>query len=149
MTKEFDIQVRGDRELLKRMRHFPDRLRKKVLGRAARKAMKIVLDDARATARSFDDPNTPAMIWKLIVIKQARAKDKSVSMRVGIAGGAKSQKKNKDFPWYWRLLEFGTEKMRARPFLRPALDTNAQAVSDAFLAEANAEIDKLMADPEK
>lgn len=148
MANLFELDVRGDREIRKRMRHFPDRLRKKVLARSARKAMKIVLDDARATARAFDDPNTPPMIWKLIVIKQARIRESGVRMRIGIAGGAKSQRKNKDHPWYWRLLEFGTEKMKAQPFLRPALENNVQAVSDKFIAETNAEIDKLMAAPE-
>lgn len=37
--------------------------------------------------------------------------------------------------WYWRLLEFGTEKIPARPFMRPALANNVMKASDAFIAE--------------
>ena len=46
------------------------------------------------------------------------------------------------------VISVGTEKMKAKPFLRPALENNAQAVSDKFVAETNAELDKLMAAPE-
>lgn len=144
MANYFEVDVRGDRSVIRRLREFPPKLRKKGLRRAARVAMKIALDDARATARAFDDPNTPQMIWKLIVIKEARIRESGVRMRIGIAGGARSQR-SKDFPWYWRLLEFGTERMRAQPFLRPALENNAQAVGERFANELNAEIDKLVA----
>jgi HK97 gp10 family phage protein len=141
----FELDVRGDREILRRLRKFPPKFRQKAVRRAARVAMKIVLDDARATARAFDDPETPPMIWKLIVIKQKRTREAAVRMRVGIAGGAKAQRA-KDFPWYWRLLEFGTERMRAQPFLRPALENNAQAVGERFASELNTEIDKQLAE---
>lgn len=144
MANDFELDLRGDRSAIRRLREFPPKLRKKGLRRAARVAMKIVLDDARATARTFDDPNTPQTIWKLIIIREARIRESGVRMRVGIAGGARSQRA-KDFPWYWRLLEFGTERMPARKFLRPALENNAQAVADRFAGELEREIDKLAA----
>jgi HK97 gp10 family phage protein len=144
VANDFEFDIRGDRAVLQRLREFPPKLRKKGLRRAARVAMKVVQDDARATARAFDDPNTPPMIWKLIIIREARIRESGVRMRVGIAGGAKSQRA-KDHPWYWRLLELGTERMRAQPFLRPALENNAQAVGERFANELNAEIDKLVA----
>jgi HK97 gp10 family phage protein len=140
----YEFDVKGDRALIRRLRKFPEKLRKKGLRRAARVAMKIVLVDARATARAFDDPNTPQQIWRLITIKEARIRESGVRMRVGIAGGAKTQR-GKDFPWYWRLLEFGTERMRAQPFLRPALENNAQAVTERFATELASEIEKLAA----
>jgi len=37
--------------------------------------------------------------------------------------------------FYWRFLEFGTEKIPARPFMRPALSNNVMKASDAFIAE--------------
>jgi HK97 gp10 family phage protein len=140
----YEADLRGTRSLIRRLREFPPKLRQKGLRRAARVAMKIVLDDARAAARAFDDPNTPQTIWKLIIIKEARMRESGTRMRIGIAGGAKSQRA-KDFPWYWRLIEFGTERMRARPFLRPALENNAQAVAERFAQQLNKEVDKLVA----
>lgn len=141
----FDFDMQGDRPIIQRLRQLPPKLRKKGLRRAARVAMKVVLEEARATARTFDDPNTPQEIWKLIVIREARIRESGIRMRVGIAGGAKAQRA-KDHPWYWRLLELGTERMRARPFLRPALENNSQTVAERFTTAINAELDKLAAE---
>lgn len=44
--------------------------------------------------------------------------------------------------WYWRFLEFGTEKTRARPFIQSTLAENVQAVTDAVATELNKGIDK-------
>ena len=34
--------------------------------------------------------------------------------------------------WYWRFVEFGTRKMAARPFLRPALESRRRQAVDAI-----------------
>jgi HK97 gp10 family phage protein len=34
--------------------------------------------------------------------------------------------------WYWRFLEFGTRKMRAQPFLRPALEAKRREAVQAM-----------------
>lgn len=36
--------------------------------------------------------------------------------------------------FYWRFVEFGTEKTAAKPFMRPALAQSAQRATDAFTA---------------
>ncbi len=43
---------------------------------------------------------------------------------------------------HWRLLEFGTEQMAARPFMRPALADNIQQVTDVFVREYSKAIDR-------
>lgn len=43
---------------------------------------------------------------------------------------------------HWRLLEFGTEKMRARPFMRPALADNISAATDEFLRQYEKALDR-------
>lgn len=44
--------------------------------------------------------------------------------------------------WYWRLLEFGTEKMQAQPFLIPAAKLTGEAALDTFEAELERAIDR-------
>ena len=34
--------------------------------------------------------------------------------------------------WYWRFVEFGTRKMAARPFLRPALEAKRREAAQAM-----------------
>jgi HK97 gp10 family phage protein len=44
--------------------------------------------------------------------------------------------------FYWRFIEFGTSRQRARPFLRPALDENKDLVTDVMRARLEKGIDR-------
>lgn len=144
MTNEFTFQLTGAQRVMQRLREFPPKLQKKGIRRAARVSMKIVQDSARSAAKAFDDPETNVQIWRLIVIRDGKMREPGIRMRVGVAGGARSSR-SKDPPWYWRLIELGTERMRARPFMRPALESNAEAVAERFERELNVELDILAA----
>jgi HK97 gp10 family phage protein len=54
--------------------------------------------------------------------------------------------KGKDNPggdtWYWRLLEFGTRKMDAQPFMRKALKNNINAATNEFVRHAKKAVDR-------
>lgn len=139
------IDIKGADQLLKRMRELPQKFARRGARRAARRAMIPVRDAARSTARQFDDPNSPQQIWKEIVIAESSRQGKQVNgivMRVGVRGGAR---KGSSDVWYWRLLELGTEKMRARPFLRPALENNSQSVADNLTRELSKALDEEVA----
>lgn len=43
--------------------------------------------------------------------------------------------------WYWRFLEFGTRKMQARPFLRPALEAKRREAVDAIKERLSLQIE--------
>jgi len=70
--------------------------------------------------------------------------------KIGVAGGAKSQLDNDENKggdtYYWRYLEFGTSKMAARPFMRPALESSKDAVMDEFFNEMTKVIDRALKD---
>lgn len=137
-----EFEIKGAAEVLKRMREFAPKFQRRGLRRAARRAMTIVRDSARANARAIDDPNSPQQIWKQIAIAESSRQSKQVGgvvMRVGVRGGAR--KGNSDV-YYWRFVELGTQHMRARPFLRPALENNSQAVSDRLVSELNKALDE-------
>lgn len=140
----FQFSLSGARDVQFRMQDLPGRLQKKGLRRAARVAMKIVQNAARVQAQQFDDPASERQIWKLIQIREGRRLKDGIVMRVGVAGGARSSP-SKSHPWYWRLIELGTETTPARPFMRPALENNAQAVGDRLARELSAELDILAA----
>jgi len=142
MAVEFKIE--GLDGVLRKMRELSPKLQKKGLVTAVRKGANIVRDDARNRAKQFDDPSTPKPIWKEIVSKvngRRGRQEGGVVMQVGIRGGAR---KSGDNVFYWRFLEFGTEKMAARPFMRPALESKAEAATDAIVTELNRQLDEVL-----
>lgn len=154
MSVEFNIEGLDEvQEKLKRLAN--PRLMKNAARRSARKAMAIVRDAARANAKAIDDPKTAEKIWKNITIATGKTRNPNeVIMRVGVRGGA-AQNANTDraalsklsggITTYWRYLEFGSAKMPATPFMRPALQSNIQAVTNSFAQNFNTEIDKELA----
>lgn len=126
-------------------------------GRAAlRKAAQLVRDDAIRRAQAIDDPQTAETIARNISERWNGRLFKNtgdLGFRVGVLGGARDEsgkvpgkKSVKENPggdtFYWRFVEFGTERMRARPFLRPALATNVQKATDLFVSEYSKSIDR-------
>ncbi len=163
MASEFRIE--GLDAVLAKMRGLAPNLKKKGLTAAMRKAMAIVRKDAVAKARQFDDPATKQSIAKEIVVRANAKLAKRLGpltylVQVGVKGGAKSYVNSSanrrqgrvgqsyeggGNVYHWRFLEFGTEKMAARPFMRPALANNVQRVTDTFVTEAGKAIDNILA----
>ncbi|MCH7357527.1 HK97 gp10 family phage protein [Acinetobacter sp. NIPH 1958] len=151
---EFDIT--GLDDVVNRLQRLANpRKTKSISRKAARQAMNIVRDAARLNARAIDDPDTREKIWKNIKVSPGKTRNKNeIRMRVGVDGGA-AMNANSDRQalaaksggntTYWRFLELGTSKMPATPFMRPALATNIQQVTNKFVEVFNAELDKELA----
>lgn len=126
---------------------------KNAANRASRKAMNIIKKAAVQNAKAIDDKDSPEKIWKNIVTKPGKTKGyDSVMMKVGVKGGAKKRfmaspgKPNSGGDtFYWRFDEFGTSTQSARPFLRPAMNNNIDAVKAEFTRAYSAELDKEIA----
>lgn len=156
---DFDVKVTVSPDLLNRLSTLPDKLQKKGVVRAARKAMRVALNAAKAAARGFDDPESAERIWRNVAIQNSSRQGRQVGgvvMRLGVRGGAKQYAKtrenvrkrrvgqtyktlgSKDNPggdtWYWRFLELGTRRTAAQEFLQPALRENAVMI-EGLLAE--------------
>lgn len=127
-------------------------------GRAAlRKAAMVVVREAQANALRIDDPKTGRQIAQNITLRWSSRRFRNtgdLGFRVGVLGGAKRvakavgefQGQGKGNPggdtWYWRLQEFGTEKHKAQPFMRPALEQNTDKATNVFLTEYSRSIDR-------
>lgn len=138
-----EFKIEGMDELMSKLDALKDR---KAVNRrarsAARKAMKIVELSAKMGAAYIDDPETREDIQKNIAIRAGKSNDLNmIRMRVGVIGGAaQNAKSNKDklnalpggMTTHWRYIEFGTSKMPATPFMRPALSQNIETVTSEF-----------------
>lgn len=165
------FKLEGLDDLLRKLDQLPDRVVTTALRRSLRKGGNVIKQAAVTKARALDDPATPQRIDENIVVqnggRQFERREGGPAVRVGVLGGARkyadtrfNRRKGKvgqqyetagsrDNPggdtWYWRFLEFGTSKMHARPFMRPAMDEGAGAAFEAIAADMPAQIDKELA----
>lgn len=165
-----NFSLKGTDAVLAKIRRISNDITKKGARSAGIRAMRIARDAARAGARAIDDPATAEMIAKNVTARfdaKASRRQGAIVVKVGVMGGAKKYSNTADNrrarrvgktyktggstgnpggdTWYWRLVEFGTSKMPARPFMRPALDRNSEAIGNAFVAELDTQIDKALA----
>jgi HK97 gp10 family phage protein len=117
--------------ILERLKETAEKVGKKGVRQAARKAMVPVRDQVKANAPE-DMSHPDDIMVKANVSLVTKWRGNNFYARIGIKGGAK---KNPDTPFYWRFHEFGTKHLPARPFMAPALESNAQQILDTITAE--------------
>lgn len=119
-------------------------------GRASlRKAAQIVMQKAKEGAEKIDDKETGRSISDNIALRwngRLFKRTGDLGFRIGVMHGAVLKdggdlSPNSPTP-HWRLIEFGTEKMAAAPFMRPALANSISEVANTFLTEYEKAIDR-------
>lgn len=135
------ISITGLAELEKRLLDFPDRLAKNILAGAIRAGAAVIRDEARSKA-----PKDTGEMARDILIKKARGGN-GLTFHVYVRSGKKSRlagrKRNVSRDsFYWRFVEFGTSKMGAKPFMRPAFDAKKTEAVERIKAYLSARIDK-------
>lgn len=151
------MPIEGLDAIKRKMQALPDKVAYNAARRALRKGANVIRDKARAGAARVNDPKTPETISKNIVAKAGAKKyDRSrggPAFRIGVLGGARDMSKygevngaGKENPggdtFYWRFLEFGTSKMAAQPFMRPAMNQGADAAFSATVTAMDVEFTK-------
>lgn len=170
---DFTVQIKGLSELKRALEQLPREIRGKVLGAAVKSGADLVRDAARVLVakklrrversivayrdrRSTDED----CIYNVGVTKQK--KWPSGWVQTGVATrlfrrryryrgkigeyGVTGRVENVMWPaFWWRFLEFGTRKMSARPFLRPALGMMQMAVISKIQERLQAGIEKAVA----
>lgn len=145
-------QIEGLGDLKSALSELANDLKRKVIRAALRDAAKPMYRAAVRTAPVLKKPATyrlPGTLRRSITVKSS----KRFSGQNGEIGVYIAVKKRKDLggklsahnpfdPFYWRFLEFGTQKMRARPYLKPAFDANVQRAITIFQSRMKTRIDK-------
>ena len=154
---DFSVKMNGVDELVKKLEGLKYDIAKKGGRFALRKAAQVVRDQARSNTQRVDDPGTPASIPANIVERWSNTYNKrtgDLMFRVGVLGGSQAvktsvtksgkEKTTGSEVFYWRYLEFGTEKMAARPFMVPAMEQSAQRATDEFITQMGRSIDRAL-----
>lgn len=127
---EFQYKLDGVDKVIDELSKLSKKLQRKTAVNAARRAMVPIRDAAKANARKLDDPKTKNKIYRNIAIQQRSRMGRRIGgvvMSVGVRGcGRKGGTGAGWDTFYWRFLEFGTARTRAKPFLRPAFGESQQ-----------------------
>lgn len=138
------FNLKGADELSAKFKALPEQMRRLVALPAAKDAMEIVLLDAKDRAARIDDPETANFIPANLAMIERKAIGEEVGavvVSVGVRMRKRGQKGGNTFYWWW--VELGTERNRAKPFLRPALANNREALFKEFLSSAKYQLIKL------
>lgn len=131
MDTKFDIK--GLVELERELNQLTLKARASVLRGSLNKAVDPILKAARQNVTTEFTERTGTLRGS--IKKSATAPRGSngftAEAKVGVTGEG----------FYGRFLEFGTSKMPARPFMRPAVDAHAQEVVDLFASEMRRRIE--------
>ena len=135
------IDIRGFPELAKKLHDLGNALSEDILEAAVRAGAKIVRDAAAAKAPR--DPTSGDHMGDHIVVRTVEKDGVHAVAGVAPVGWAPEAGKGEGRYWYWRLPEYGTSKMSAHPFMRPAADENEDAVTKAIAERLRKEIEKV------
>jgi len=137
-TRPTSVVVTGMDELLAALRELPARLEKNVIKGGLRAAAKILVVEAQRRcpvsdkkyAQQLSKKGRASYIANVkpgFLRKNIRAKDvpgKAGTVKIIVGWRAKA--------YYGVFVEYGTSKITAQPFLRPAFDTKKQEMIDDF-----------------
>ena len=149
MADGIDFTLVGIDSLLAKMETVSSDMKKKGGRFALRKAANVIAEKAKINARRVDDIATGRSIADNIAIRwngRVFKRTGDLAFRIGVLHGAvlkdhPDKAKNAPTP-HWRLLEFGTENMRAQPILRPAAENNVAEVINTFAREYEGALDR-------
>lgn len=167
MADGIEFKVEGLDALVKKMEGLTYDIKYKGGRFALRKAAQVIRDEARRNAERIDDLSSPENISLNIVERWSGRRFRrtgDLMFRVGVLGGARKYANTRENvrkgragqfystggdsgnpggdTWYWRFLEFGTERSKARPFLRPAVDKSAGAALEEFVRQYDKALDR-------
>lgn len=138
------LKMEGLEGVMGAIRELGPKLSGRALGSAARKSFLPVLERARQLAPVDTGLLRDSIVLESRVGKGGTSADAAVvvGLRVrAVRGAAKLGRKTNSAHWRWHFIEMGTAKRAARPFLRPALDENAQRVVDEFARLAKKQLE--------
>lgn len=138
--------------LTERLKQMDAKVSARFIKGAGRAAMAPVLRDARANLTGDDAVETGALRDSLRITSRSRKRG-DVPLEIGITVRRKIEQEDPDVPggtvtrfagYRWHFIETGVPArgIAARPFVRPAFDSNRQQLLDRFRDQLKRRIEK-------
>lgn len=144
MSEPLEIKIEGLKDLQNNLKILSAELGEKVLAAGSYKSALVFKNYAISKA--------PMHPWSHKVKKRGGGYDtvppghlrrNIIIRKIRVAKGALYAVTVRATAYYAKFLEFGTSKMRAKPFMRPAFDDNTRKAIDEFVKGANAGFEKV------
>src|SRR5665647_1324023 len=139
------IAISGLSDLEKALEAFPDKIARNILSGAIRAGAVVFQNEARRRAPVSGQEHMMGRKGKRVMVQPGNLR-KNIKVRL-------APRKSRDVPieywtyvskkaWYWIFTEFGTRKMSARPFMRPAFESRKQEALERIREYLAARIEK-------
>lgn len=142
MASVVSVKVEGLRELGERMKGLSEAVNNRI-ARAATAAGAVVIRNAAQAKVPVDTGN----LKKNIIVKRLpKGESPLTSEHIVTVRQGKLTKKQRDKgledAYYGKFVEYGTAKMAARPYMRPAFDQNKEKAVEAIQDRIKKRIEK-------
>ena len=115
MPGKLDIKIRGVQELSAALKDLDQKIKARLAGAATRAGARVIATEAKRRVHVVT-----GRLQRSIVVRSARRRRGSTEQRALVIARAP----------YAHIVELGSVRMAARPFLRPATDLKAQEAID-------------------
>lgn len=138
------FKLSGGAELSEALSKLGEKVRKKIIRSAVTAGAQVVKKRAKEIANAKNIKDTGALIKNIAGKVEKQRNADYVQINIGVRHGQKRDEKKRakkqgratvdvDDPFYWFMHEFGTSKMAARPFIRPAFEESKDRVLDVMV----------------
>lgn len=141
MADGVTFEVEGLKELQEKLRALGPKVARNALRSAVNAGAQVVRKEVQARA-----PIDTGTLRRAIYIKQIRelSNEFQQTFYIGVRRGKKYQKKKMD-AWYAMMVEFGTSKMPAKPYIRPAFESKKVEAAARIKEKLMERIEKMAA----
>ena len=129
---QLQVSIEGLDDLKKAFDLLPKRVAVRAASKAVREGAKIIQKAARAKV-PVDTGNLKRSITIKVLNKKREAMEVAALIGPGTGYFSKSKKTRVGDGFYGFFVEYGTKKMKAQPFMRPAYDENTVAAQQAIV----------------
>ena len=144
MADYITYKLKGADELSRIFKTLPSELQRQVVIPAAKDAMDIVLQAAKANWDRIDDPSTfPDIAKNVALIEDTKFFNETGATKISVGVRKRKRGVGGGNTFFWKYLELGTVHIRGYAPMRNALGQNQQAVFQEFLSSAKFQLLKI------
>ena len=153
------IKFEGMKELREALGHISKDLQLRAARSAVGSAAGVVRKEAKRVAKAQNLEMSGALLENIAIKRRKELLPSQITYEVMVRHGKKAKRAKKvvsrnrrgivnkftvsyeNDPFYWFMHEFGTSKMPARPFMRPAFEAKKQEALDVMAARIRKNIE--------